>query len=960
MSSRLNSNSKYSIARDGFIDENSLNFMKINLERRFGDSNKPKLTPSSSKVNSGSKWFQTTTKTTEKSSQNLHEELKLNIGKARRAPLPKLPVTTPPESFVIELSPEHLKIPTKEELEERRRSGMVRKELVNKGNVSQRYIPMNAPAIPKPPSESTSRKRLEEFKRKIKGIKLDSVKGKEYNVKPMSQRKISVLKEMGGSCSSDSTPPLHQSNEISVTSVLMPIPQALNSVNSMNIIRDIPQPSGDTGFDFNDFINKSNESEESLISASLLRFKENRKNRNYRTTNCIICDLEMDTMYSLENFERLILLRCDHLAHEQCLTMEVELHNSLNSDPDQDKEMFFPKCLICKETAFPVDPNDVNTIFSTAIFNKLNIEGCGEASPLSATLEINESKFMHEMTPTEEENHPATPINDELKLKNVEPLIIPSKSPKRPRPGIVKQHITVDITEEHHLSQTKTHSRRRPQGSNVPAIPLVVTSAAEYKIPPSLKNTNNWTNKFSIHSISNKFTADLIRLSQDDIIKPREMANFITMLTTLETFGEVRIADKMMVRGANNTEFIEYYCFLFSSAILFVDFESMAFTTMSISYLTNCELDDDDILNIKPTRRAEIIWQLDSQMDYLTRKWEVALTVPWLYFDNSVITNTITENEFDHLLGSRSTNKEECQYKKLLTGVDPRFYNSIINDVNIIHKPDRIVLILNQFPYSATTTFTMKNIIQALHIIRINIDLILTCSKFIKIDSCIVSHHELLGSDGEAKLKPFLEIIDDFEYNFYEEDDYDFNINTLEKTILDIIHNNKNTSIEDIHNILLSNTTLNNIGQLPTRKNIMIEIGLLSENKSFKSNIVDLADWDDVMEVICSFCSLEFDESDFELSDVDSSGFDILGSNVSLNASNEEVKYDDKELISSKTSLHDDRTMSLRLSPSQIQIDSSTIKQNLLNNDEENGSSQRLGEIIGRLDMELEKYSGSL
>lgn len=967
MTPRSNSTSKFNVARTGFLDEEALNFMELNLVRKFGDSSRPKSLSLSTKTTSGSKWFQSS-KSSEKPSRTNPANLRLDIRKAKKAPLPKLAITIQPEAPIIELSLEHLKIPTKEELEKRRRSGMVKKDLQNKKCSPQMFVQREAPPIPKATSASASRKRIEEFKKKLKGIKLDNIKNIETSNKLNSQRSINVIKETGGSVSSHSTSPLQQSTVFLDIPVSHAKPQGLHPSRQQSFWRDNCEQSGAADFDFQDFLLASTASE-ALENPSLLRYRQSRRNRNQFPSSCIFCNLDMGLMYSLNNGERLIKLKCDHQAHEQCITMEVELNDNFKIDTNEGKELAFPNCSICKEKAFPADPSELNTILETAIFNRIKNRAHEVVPPLSPSLNISRPGNMINLKELKHNNSLVKPIDlnekPTLEVKEkVDFLGIPSRSPKRSADIPPKQYEIVDISPEHKSKSNSGHKKRQSRASVATGVPLIVSSATEYKIPESLKNKTNWTTKYSVHLLSKKLENDLIKLSQDGTINPVEVANFVTMYSTLESFGEIRVADKMLVKGMNDDKYSECYCFLFGFAILIFQIESLTFTVMNINYLTMCELDEKDILCIKPSRQDEVTLRLDSQMDYLTRKWEIAITIPSMFFDNSVITNTIKEDEFDYLFKSNSsTVKAKTEFKKLLTGVDPRFYISIINNINITHKPERIVLILNQFPYATSTTLAMKNIICALHMIKIDIDLILTSSKFMKLDSCIISHHQLLATGSDDELTSFVEIIENFESTFYEDkDDYEPNLDTFENTIVNIINQNKGTSIEDIHTILLSNTGLKNIGPLPTKKNIMVEIGLLNENKSFRSNVIDLSDWEDVMEVICNSCSLEFDEDDFEFSDVESSGFDILRDDASVISSvGDDIPSDTNEQLLSDGFLQNNRTMSLKLS-SQIQIDSptSSFKKILMDDKEENSSYERLDEIIGKLDVELEKYSDSV
>ncbi len=81
-----------------------------------------------------------------------------------------------------------------------------------------------------------------------------------------------------------------------------------------------------------------------------------------------------------------------------------------------------------------------------------------------------------------------------------------------------------------------------------------------------------------------------------------------------------------------------------------------------------------------------------------------------------------------------------------------------------------------------------------------------------------------------------------------------------------IAHAPQDMDLNSILNITVSNTSLRNFKDPMTSNKIFIEVGLDSRQKTNSNDVVDLAGWEDIMEVVCVYCGLEFDESDFYVS----------------------------------------------------------------------------------------------
>lgn len=162
--------------------------------------------------------------------------------------------------------------------------------------------------------------------------------------------------------------------------------------------------------------------------------------------------------------------------------------------------------------------------------------------------------------------------------------------------------------------------------------------------------------------------------------------------------------------------------------------------------------------------------------------------------------------------------------------------------------------------------------------IGIDILLVLCSTSMLSMDSYIVNSYELSKKNLKRQGDLFLSKIDGFQDMLLQKENSMKEFNR-EQRIREIISGyieklQDTVPLSSILNVIVSNTSLQKVREIPTTSNIMVEIGIEADKKSNRPDVADLADWTDIMEVICVCCGLEFDESDFYPSSGDENEMD--------------------------------------------------------------------------------------
>jgi pheromone-response scaffold protein len=225
-------------------------------------------------------------------------------------------------------------------------------------------------------------------------------------------------------------------------------------------------------------------------------------------------------------------------------------------------------------------------------------------------------------------------------------------------------------------------------------------------------------------------------------------------------------------------------------------------------------------------------------------------------------------------IGTLQSYVGEDGYRRLPTGVSPRFYEGTINSLIFQEKPSKAIIIINQSKLIRSSMSPVRNMIKSLSMIGIEILLLLCSTSTLSENSNVIDSYELGKKELRRKEEELMETIERYE-NFLKMTAENGNGTAVclssgmcvgDKVRDYIVHAPQDMDLNEILNITVSNTSLRNFKDPMTSNKIFIEVGLDSRQKTNSSDVVDLAGWEDIMEVVCVYCGLEFDESDFYVS----------------------------------------------------------------------------------------------
>lgn len=627
-----------------------------------------------------------------------------------------------------------------------------------------------------------------------------------------------------------------------------------------------------------------------------------------REQRCSICGLNLDSFYNIEAEERIIELECEHMVHEECLAIELEMNLSLDKIFVVDKSKIFeylPRCGSCIscQKAVPKDGNVLNDLYTRMLtlhfekpYKSTSTSSISAGSPITATFS-DSSKFLD----TEISSNSGFMLHQSNLNSNYDISLTAEFSPKKlTQPSIMnKQNKNIkgldEVKESKQFNDSKgkltksttykTHAKKPSRGSYVSGTSAIVTSVSTNT---SLNSAYSWNSNFPKDLLQKKFIEDLIKLAVHKKIQALDDHEIVLNREFLSSLGDLRLFDKIKlafsVNDANST-LTEYYCYLFDHMLLVLDSKEFNFFLISINLSVFIELLDDNTLILKASRNTKEFYKFKFFSKILRDKWVSALKNVKLDFDSGMLTSTIEMDEYDDMIDEDIESIEDMEtigtlqsyvggdgYRRLQTGVCPRFYEGTINSLIFSQKPSKAVLVLNQTKEIPSSVTPIKNIIKSLSMIGIDIYLVLCSTSLLSMDSNVLDSYELKKEDFKQHAEDFLCKLDD--YQKYLSKNSGERIEKENKNIRKTISyylETSSSSLEygDIISVIISNTSLINVRDIPTMNNIMIEVGLDLHQKSNRADVSDLADWDDAMEVICVCCGLEFDESDFCLSSVD-------------------------------------------------------------------------------------------
>lgn len=760
----------------------------------------------------------------------------------------------------------------------REASGMGTNRRNNEKRENHRRIPSEGgkpPPLPDIPSSSDIyTKKIASFKNKLKTLKglsldLKGDKAPKIGQEENTQAENASRKDDGGTPWDIATPrAAHPASKAS---------KASNTVDS----NKPPQSSLSVVSGFHSTVS------EMQIPARKLA-KENK---------CCICGIDLDTFYNIQDTERIFELVCGHMVHEECLSVELELNLSLGNVHLTEKNSmadYFPLCLLCSPHRKTIPKNEkvLNDIYTRVISlnigeqpNTVNNSILSLGSP-STPIFSDDSKYLD----TENSQNSSFVSNQRTNLVHLLQHDLLGHSPNKQEKHITsgKNIENREIELADHLKSIilppyKTHSKKPSRGSHISGTSAIVSS---------VDNDNGiegsqWSEIVSNNSLKQKLITDLISLSANGVVAGEDDSDFILTEEFVNSLGTFRIVDKIQLlecKGGLESQPIEHYCYLFDHMLLALNSITHKFNLININLTTFVDSSKVDVIILKTSKASDDFYKLSFNSVGLKTKWNRGLT-DWKHiFAPGMVTSSVEPNEFDHLIESTGLREDEGTvssvqsyigddgYKRLPTGVCPRFYEETINSLIFKEKPIDTVIILNQTQAIPNSIVAIKNIVRSLSLIGINVYLILCSTSALSMNSNVIYSCQLNREDLKTKGDTFMSNIDEFE------DHIKYRRERIHETnIADIMTKFENTfeSLDNSLVIVMSNASLSSFTLTSVISNILIEIGLDFRQKSNRPDVTDLASWDDIMEVICLYCGLEFDESDFYLSsDSDDSDFE--------------------------------------------------------------------------------------
>ena len=621
---------------------------------------------------------------------------------------------------------------------------------------------------------------------------------------------------------------------------------------------------------------------------------------------CALCDILLDTFYNIQEGERIIELQCRHMVHEECLFMEVEMNLSMKSLTFMDPSMiaeYLPPCNFCKnnQRCLPKEEQILSSCVTHLISmnlgkstNRISSTGIYAPSPLTPTFS-DFSKFMDsENTSASHTTVGITPpppfsTRGEGSGKSTN-TPSPNRRFKSDSGGSSKQTTPLSKTVKGHSKKLSRGSFALGHSSVVSSVDLDNDNDDDHVNDPVCRSFGY--NYFSDSDFKRKLVRDLTSLSSHNIITPIDGVGFNLSAEFIRSLGDLRIVDRInMLDCSLNDNLIvtENYCYLFEHMLLTIGCLDFQFKLININRSTYIDHSESGSIILKGSMSCKRYYKLLFNSKELEIKWKDALADMKKKIEPNLTTSTLKMNEFDHLLdqskkssivddvatiGTLQSYVGEDGYRRLPTGVSPRFYEGTINSLIFQEKPSKAIIIINQSKLIKSSMAPVRNMIKSLSMIGIEILLLLCSTSTLSENSNVIDSYELGKKDLRRKEEELMETIERYE-NFLKmtAENGDGTAVCLssgmcvgDKVRDYIAHAPQDMDLNEILNITVSNTSLRNFKDPMTSNKIFIEVGLDSRQKTNSSDVVDLAGWEDIMEVVCVYCGLEFDESDFYVS----------------------------------------------------------------------------------------------
>ncbi|ONH75129.1 Signal recognition particle receptor FtsY [Pichia kudriavzevii] len=556
-------------------------------------------------------------------------------------------------------------------------------------------------------------------------------------------------------------------------------------------------------------------------------------------------------------------LQCGHMTHEECLLMEIELSLTLSKTFLENQQMlkdFFPPCGSCPNNVKAAKPKEEDIM--TRLFTRLITS---EIIPIRNSIISNQtpttplfsdtSKILDQSTNSILSiDHKHTDYTNHLEIENYFDMPSSVKSTGKSFYGEENNENTntsklkKNIEEQKHSKKSyKTHRKKPSRGSYVSATSAIVTSSS------STNNIKNEAAKITYNGTptigEQKFIEDLVKLSNKNIIESTDDANFKLTLSFVKSLGKLILVDKLnaleSINGKQSTV-TEKYCYLFEHMLITISSKDYIFSMFTITHTTYVYT-QPRCITMQACKSSASYCNLLFDKDIVFERWAKVLTDRRKKMEIPEITLTMHENEFDSILSGYYNDVTDVEtigtlqsyigddgYRRLPTGVCPRFYEGNIDSLVFHQKPTKAIIIINEAKHIPSSVVPIKNIVKSLSLIGIDILLLLCSTSALSMDSNVHDSCELNKKDYKGKIDMIMDKIDDFQ-NFL----LDKSCNTVKSKVEDIINDQLSDDIDSTISIVISSSTLNNFGNVSTYSKILMEVGLDGRHKSKRDDIDD-------------------------------------------------------------------------------------------------------------------------
>lgn len=662
----------------------------------------------------------------------------------------------------------------------------------------------------------SSRKEIARFPLKLKSSKLNGYTKKKFaelrnKFKTTGEKQLQSRPEIHIVCSNKPSAVASNGAFVSnATSVSISKPQ----VRDLNGKMLLQTPAVDSSFMFN---NPS----ESIPDVG--PGQERLKRRHQATEGsdiCIFCGLPLYDTLSIEGKEQAIDLSCEHQSHEQCLLLEMELKNmgqhesadtagsGLSVDEGKVPDCSYPPCPKCNNgvIAVPKDPEIKDRLgVQILLYPKTNLF----------------QKLLGKRT--------ATDIGNGF------------------------DEVTNDVTMPAMASPVALLSSNSSSNSELSNKPDFYPSEEPPLIPP------DWVLSYDVEDLRKKLVTDL-----STMVKPGSIHSVNDDLTLtqslLNSFGPLRLLDKISFKFEDHAVWSSWYCYFFKHMLVFLKPVQNLFALFPITPFIRVQVVSKFELWLFGGQRNSISVHLKSCYSGLIDKWRKALEDNKALFGVESLTSTVDKNEFKSTLDKLKKNEApNIVHQRNVPKVDKKLYEYTFSTLNSDDTPDNIVIMINKADLPTKESFiAVVNIMRCLKILDINMAAIFSSIHNPTWDSTCQNLAYFEDSDFEDNAAQLKKKILAFQNDVNDVNSTDDNSehNTVKNLVGSAIDNWK---VGKTMLIVLSDTRLDNFHSAGIQS-VLIEINTKLPGGNSQSQIINILDWEDIMEVICDECHLDFDD----------------------------------------------------------------------------------------------------